>query len=317
MRILVTGANGFLGQHVCERLLKDQHNVGASVRRQGTAPVGTLEFVVGDLGKDVNWDDSLQNVDAVIHLAARVHVMDDQTSDPAAEYQRVNVDATHKLALRARELGVKRFVFMSTIAVNGSRTGANPFDVHSEPQPSGYYGTSKWEAEQSLATLSAEGPMSVISVRAPMVYGPDAPGNTRRLVQLAKTGLPVPLASVNNKRTLISVRNLADLLATCATEAGLGSGLVVAADDYSPSTAELFREISVSLGRRPRIWRLPVSILSALGSAVGRGRDVSRLVDSLEVKNSTTVSGLAWTPIVPFQEAVHELGMHAAGRFGA
>lgn len=308
MKILVTGANGFVGKHVCELLLAQQHEVRAAVRLHGSSPSGTREYVVGDLGDVIEWSDALADIDAVIHLAARVHIMDEGASDPLAEFRRINVDATIRLAKRSQELGVKRFVFMSSIAVNGNRTHSVPFDVFSEADPSGPYGQSKWEAEKALTELSTDGNMSVISVRTPMVYGPDAPGNTRRLIRLATTGLPVPLGNAVNKRTLISVLNLSGLLVECASQPGLGAGLVMAGDDYSPSTAELFREVSRSIGRKPRIWALPVPVLSALAKAAGKSADLSRLTDSLEVRNSTTVTGLVWQPKVLFQDAIRELG---------
>lgn len=309
MRILVTGASGFVGKYVCDRLREDQHEVWAAVRQLGSAPKGTREFVVGDLSDEVDWKDSLDGVDSVIHLAARVHAMDDEAGDPSLEYRRINVSATLRLAECAHKLGVKRFVFMSSIAVNGKRSESAPFDVDSGIAPAGPYGRSKWEAEKALTALAREREMTVISVRAPMVYGPDAPGNIRRLIRLALTGIPVPLGRVQNKRTLISVRNLADLLAHCATQGGLGSGLVVAGDSYSPSTAELFSELARSLGRRPRIWPLPIPILSVISRVAGRSDDLSRLIDSLEVRNSATVRGLSWKPNVSFQEAIRELGM--------
>ena len=308
MKILVTGANGFVGKQVCELLIADQHEVRAAVRRPGTNPAGTHEYLLGDLGDVNDWSNALADVDAVIHLAARVHVMDEGASDPLAEFRRINVDATVRLAKRSQELGVKRFVFMSSIAVNGARTESAPFDVFSAVDPSGPYGQSKWEAEKALLELTTGGDMNVISVRAPMVYGPDAPGNTRRLIGLARTGLPVPFGGVVNKRTLISVLNLAGLLMECVLQPNLEAGLVVAGDDYSPSTAELFREVSLALGLKPRIWKLPVPILSALANAAGRTADLSRLTDSLEVRNTTTVAGLVWKPSLTFHEAIRDLG---------
>lgn len=314
MRILVTGASGFVGKYLCDRLRENQHEVWAAVRQPGSAPEGTREFVVGDLSDEIDWSDSLDGVDSVVHLAARVHIMDDGARDPSSEFTKINVDATLRLAEAAQRRGVKRFVFMSSIAVNGKRSESAPFDVDSAIDPSGPYGRSKWAAEKSLAALAGKRDMKVISVRAPMVYGPNAPGNTRRLIRLVLTGIPVPLGRVQNKRTLISVWNLADLLAHCACETELGSGLVVAGDSYSPSTAELFSELAYSLGRTPRIWPVPIPMLSAISRVARRSDDLSRLIDSLEVRNSATVSGLEWKPNLSFQEAIRRVGMSVTRR---
>lgn len=310
MKILVTGANGFVGRTVCEQLLSEGHEVRAAVRAPGSGPRGTHEYIVGNLGEDMyRWTNALSHVDAVIHLAARVHVVKERAHDSLAEFRRANVDGTVELADRAQKSGVERFVFMSSIAVNGRPTSADPIDVASKISPSGPYGQSKWEAEEALAQLSTGGGMNVISVRAPMVYGPKAPGNTQRLIRLARTGIPFPLGNVVNRRTLISVRNLADLLVHCATCPPLGSGLVVAADADSPSTVELFREISLSVGREPKVWPVPMAFLSALANVFGRQADLSRLTDSLEVKNSSTVAGLDWQPKFTFHDAIREVGL--------
>lgn len=311
MKIVVTGASGFVGRYVCSRLIRDGHEVRAVVRRANSAPRHTREFTVGDLGSDVDWDSALTGADAVIHLAARVHVMEETARDPLSEFRRINVNAAVNLAECAEKRGIQRFVNMSSIKVNGERTTSVPFKASSFPQPSGPYSLSKWEAEQQLAELSARSNMSVISVRAPMVYGPGVGGNMARLTRLAKSGWPVPLGSARNKRTLVSVQNLADLLTLCATSPGLSSGLVLAGDAHSPSTRELYCELARAFGRTPRLLNVPVPLMSLLGGLLNKRDDISRLMDSLEIETSTTVENFRWTPPLSFSDGIRLLALEA------
>ncbi len=308
MKILVTGANGFVGTHLCQHLLRDGHDVVAAVRSPHTAPDQTQEFAYGDLLGPVDWTPALEGVDAVVHLAARVHVMKDASSDPGAEFRKINVDGTLRLAKAAVAAGVRRFVYMSSIKVNGERTMAAPFQATAVANPSDPYGVSKWEAELALKVLAASSRMAAISVRTPLVYGPGVRGNMARLVRMASAGYPVPLGSIRNKRTMMSVWNLADLLASCATSDGLTSGLVLAGDSHSPSTPELYRELAGAVGTRPRILNIPVGLMSALGRLTGKSDEVSRLCDSLEVTTSSTIAGFDWVAPLSFQDGVRRFG---------
>lgn len=309
MKILVTGANGFVGTHLCEHLLRDGHHVVAAVRSPHTAPDQTEEFAYGDLLGPVDWTSALEGVHTVVHLAARVHVMKDDSSDPAAEFRKTNVDGTMKLAMAATAAGVRRFVYMSSIKVNGERTQANhPFDASSAPNPLDPYGASKWQAELALTELAGSTGMTVICVRTPLVYGPGVRGNMARLVRMASAGYPLPLGGIRNNRTMISVWNLADLLASCSTADGLSSGLVLAGDVHSPSTPELYRELAAAVGRKPRTLNVPVALLSALGRISGKSDVVSRLSDSLEVTTSSTIDGFDWTAPHSFQDGVRRFG---------
>lgn len=308
MKILVTGANGFVGTSVCQQLLKASHDVVAAVRSPHTAPDQTTEFAYGDLLDEVDWMSALEGIDAVVHLAARVHIMKDTSSQPYTEFRRVNVDGTMKLAVAAAAVGVRRFVYMSSIKVNGERTESKPFHASSVSKPSEPYGVSKWEAELALGELAASSEMDVISVRTPLVYGPGVSGNMARLVRMASAGYPIPLGSIRNKRTMISVWNLADLLASCSTTDGLTSGLVLAGDTHSPSTPELYRELAAAIGVRPRVFSIPVAILSSLGRITGKYDEVSKLCDSLEVRTSSTIEGFTWAPPLSFEQGVRRFG---------
>lgn len=308
MKILVTGANGFVGRHLCQELLDEGNDVVAAVRREHTAPELTKEFPFGDLMGSVDWASALEGVDTVVHLAARVHVMQDTTADPSAAFRRTNVDGTMKLANAAAAAGVRRFVYMSSIKVNGEQTSDTPFDASSVPNPSDPYGVSKWKAESALSELAETGRMTVISVRTPLVYGPGVGGNMMRLMRLASKGYPVPLGDIRNKRTMISVWNLAQLLTSCATRSGLTSGLVLAGDSHSPSTPELYRELAVAIGSRPRLWNIPVPVLFAIGRLTGKSQEVARLCDSLEVRTSSSIPGFNWAAPVSFHEGVQRFG---------
>jgi nucleoside-diphosphate-sugar epimerase len=308
MKVLVTGANGFVGTHLCRHLRRDGHDVVAAVRGPQSAPDQTQEFAFGDLLGPVDWKSALEGVDAVVHLAARVHVMKDTSSDPDAEFRKINVDGTMRLAKAAAAAGVQRFVYMSSIKVNGERTLATPFRASSASNPSDPYGVSKWEAELALAELAASSGMAVVSVRTPLVYGPGVRGNMARLIRMASAGYPVPLGSIRNKRTMISVWNLADLLASCSTKDELGSGLVLAGDSHSPSTPELYRELAAAVGTRPRILNIPVWLMSALGRLTGKSDEVSRLCDSLEVSTSSNIAGFDWEAPLSFEDGVRRFG---------
>lgn len=308
MKILVTGANGFVGVSLCQQLQREGHDVVAAVRGPHTAPQQTQELAYGDLLGSFDWAPALAGVDAVVHLAARVHVMRDASTDPYAEFRKVNVEGTMKLAKAAATAGVRRFVYMSSIKVNGERTRDAPFDASSPSRPMDPYGVSKREAEEALAELAASSGMTVISVRVPMVYGPGVRGNMARLVRMASVGYPAPLGSIRNKRTMISVWNVADLLVSCSTEEGWGSGLVLGGDVYSPSTPELYRELAAAVGAKPRILNVPVGLMAVMGRIVGKSGDVSRLCDSLEVTTSSTIDGFDWAPPLSFHDGLRRFG---------
>ncbi len=234
--------------------------------------------------------------------------MRETVSDPEAAFLRTNVEGTMNLANAAAAAGVRRFVFMSSIKVNGEQTLDFPFDASAIANPLDPYGVSKWKAELALSELAASSEMVVISIRTPLVYGPGVGGNMARLIRLASDGIPLPIGRIRNKRTMISVWNLVDLLVTCATQSGLTSGLVVAGDVYSPSTPELYRELVAAIGAQPRILSSPVVLLSALGKLTGKSREVSRLCDSLEVRTSSTIEGFDWEAPLTFQEGIRRFG---------
>lgn len=304
MKIFVTGANGFVGRHLCALLIDQQHDVVAAVRVAGTAPVGTTERVIGDIGPDTDWNDQLTDRDAVIHLAARVHVMRDTSAEPLAAFRRVNTAGTTALARAAVRQGVTRFVFLSSIKVNGENTHGTPFTALDDAKPADAYGISKHEAEIALREVAQRAGMSIVIVRTPLVYGPFVGGNFIRILDLARRGVPLPLASVRNRRTMSSIWNLVDLLEKSASDPGATGALILAGDDVSPSTAQLFRQLSDAMGKTGRLFPFPLSLLRIAARVLGRPEVVNRLSGSLEVQSGSSTTGWVWKPPFPFDESI-------------
>lgn len=309
MKVLLTGATGFVGREVVSTLLARGHQTVAAVRSAAELPAAVEQRVVGDITEPVAWAEALDGIDTVLHLAARVHQMTDSAADPLERFRAANTLPTARLAEAAQASGVKRFIFLSSIKVNGESTPQHPaqsFSVDSVPAPQDPYGISKFEAEQALARISALGGMKIVSVRSPMVYGPGGKGNVQRLTGLVRKGLPVPLGSIQNRRTMISVRNLADLLCTLSPARADTPpySLVLAGDAQSPSTAELYRELARALGVPARLLPFPAAWLVALGRITRRSAEIARLTESLEIQIGSTDPGFTWQPPLSFREGI-------------
>lgn len=304
MNIMVTGANGFIGQHLCQHLLAMGHVVTSVVRRAGTSRVGTIELVMTNIGADTDWSGRLAGQDVIIHLAGRAHVMIETTNDPLTKFRQVNVGGTGVLSRAASSQGVTRFVFLSSIKVNGEETADSPFRASDLPHPKDPYGQSKLEAEDELRELERSSPLETVIVRTPLVYGPLVRGNFLRTLFLAQRAIPLPLASIQNHRTMCSIWNLVDLLERCAVEQGARAALVLAGDSYSPSTAQLFQELSRALDRPSRIFPCPIPILRVSGLLTHRSSIISRLTGSLEVEAGSSSNDWAWVPKVGFRDGI-------------
>lgn len=297
MRILVTGANGFVGRPLCAWLRQGGHDVIGAVRN-GDAERGVGFSVptvsVGDIHSATDWKAALQDVDAVIHLAARVHVMSKQGASDEEAFIEVNARGTENLARQAAAAGVRRFVFLSTIKVNGEATHGTPFREADMPNPSDAYSRSKWMAEQSLQRIGEETGLEVVFVRPPLMYGPGVKGNFLSLLKAISRAYPLPLASIRNRRSLLSVEQLAKLLELCATRAEAAGQLFLAADTPSISTAELARALGATLKRPARLIPLPVALLEMVGAATGQRSRIQRLIGDLEIDSSKAVQLLDW-----------------------
>lgn len=291
--VLVTGADGFAGRAVVALLRERGHRVRELARRGADGPG---RVVVADLAACDDWSAALDGVRVVVHLAGRAHQVRDTAPDPAAEYRRVNVEGTRRLARAAAAGGVRRFVFASTVKVNGERTGARPFRGDDPPHPVGPYAESKLEAEAVLRELLGGSGTELVIFRPPLMYGPGVRANFLSLLRAVHRGVPLPLGRVRNARTLLYVGNFADAVRAAVEHPGPVAGTFLLSDGRALSTAELAREIGAAVGRAPRLVPVPVALLRAAGVVTGRSAAVGRLLDSLVVDDAPARSALGWAP---------------------
>lgn len=295
-RILVTGAAGFVGSTLLTRLQEDRREVRAAVRAQSSDISDVDTTTVGNIGPDTNWQRALHGVDCVIHLAARTHVLVDRCADPLAAYRRINVEATQHLAHQAALAGVRRFIFLSSIKVNGEVTTESAFTEDYPPQPQDAYGITKFEAEKALTRIGTETAMEIVVLRPPLVYGPGVKGNFLRLLQWVKRGLPLPLASVDNRRSMIYVGNLADVLVACIDASAAAGKTYLVSDGEDVSTRTLISKLAIAMGRSPRLLPCPVALLNLAGTVIGKRAITMRLTGSLLVNSSLLRRELGWQP---------------------
>lgn len=296
--IAISGANGFVGQALVAHCVGLGWNVLALAR---TAPInpslGATYFTVGDLSKETLPSETFKNIDVLVHTAARVHVMDDKAADPLAAFRSVNTSATLRLARQAALAGVKRFVFLSSVKVNGETTqdGA-PFTEQDTPQPCDPYALSKAEAETELRRVAVETGLEVVIVRPPLVYGPGVKANFGSLLQAVKSHRPLPLGAIHNKRSLVGLDNLVDLVALCCQHPAAANETFLASDGQDISTPGLVRLIAVAFGVKPLLIPLPVRILHLLGWCTGKHAAVQRLCGNLQISTEKTQRLLGWVP---------------------
>lgn len=299
-KILVTGSTGFVGTALCAEMKRRTMPFLAAVRKV-TEP-GQVK--VGNIDAGTDWTEALKGCGVVVHLAARVHQMQETLADPLAMYRAANCDATLALAQAAAQQGVRRFVFVSTIKVNGEFTHARPFSADDLPQPADEYAQSKWEAEQGLHRIGARSGMEIVVVRPPLVYGPGVRANFLRLMQLVKSGVPLPLASVDNRRSLVGIANLVDFLLLCATSPGASGKTWLISDQHDLSTAELVTLMAAAMGKPPRLFSVPPILLTGAAVMLGKGKAASRLLDSLQVDSSAASDLLGWKPVLTVERGV-------------
>lgn len=294
---LVTGASGFVGNYLCAELLRQGWQVRGSVRSSAQLPAGAEAVAVGAIDGDTHWMGALCGVDVVIHLAARVHVMQEAAADPLAEFLKVNLHGTENLAQQAARAGVKRLVYVSSIGVSGRLTGQQqPFTEADSPNPHNAYTASKWQAEQALQRIAQQTGLQVVIVRPPLIYGPGAKGNFPQLWAAIDKGIPLPLAGARNLRSLVYVGNLADALIACATHPAAVGQTYLVRDGEDVSTALLAEKIAAALGCSNRSFSLPPAILRAAAAALGRTEQIDQLFGSLRVCDAKLRGELAWFP---------------------
>lgn len=298
---LITGANGFVGAALCTELHERKLVVRAVVRSASLANEKADIVSVGSIGSETNWSEALRDVDVVIHLAARVHVMHDISADPLEEFRKVNVAGTENLARQAAQAGVKRLVYVSSIKVNGEATsGERRFSEADAPDPQDPYGVSKWEAEQVLHKVAAETGLEVVIVRPPLVYGMGVKGNFAQMLKVLAKGIPLPLASVNNRRSLVYVGNLVDALILCANHPAAVGKTYLVCDGDDISTPDLLRELGDAMHHPARLFACPPALFKLFGKLTGRANQVERLLGSLRVNSDKIRRELGWVPPYTF-----------------
>ena len=314
---VVTGATGFVGAHLIPALRGAGWTVRAAVRSAGgSLPAAVEPVVVGDLTDAPDLREALAGVDAVIHLAGRAHVMRETAADVEGAFRRANVEATRHLAERAAAAGVRRFVFLSSVKVNGERTGDRPFTEADAPAPEDAYGRSKWRAEQALHAIAAATGLEVAVIRPPLVYGPGVRANFLRLLRLVERGVPLPLGSVCNRRSLVGVWNLCDLIVACAALPAAAGETFLVSDQQDLSTPALIRAIATAMGRPARLVPFPVAALRLAARLAGQGDAVERLVGSLLVDATRATRVLVWKPATTVEEGLRQTVdwyLHLAG----
>jgi nucleoside-diphosphate-sugar epimerase len=299
-RILITGATGFVGRAVCPVLASAGHHVRAAVRNAEAQVAGVTEnVVIPDIGPDTDWQKALAGVEGIVHLAARVHQMGETGEAAALAHLRVNTGGTDHLAQAAAKAGVRRFLFMSSIKVNGEATPDHPFRETDTPQPDDPYGAAKWEAEKALTVIAQSMGLETVILRPPLVYGTGATGNMRRLLRLCASGLPLPLGCAANRRSLIGLSNLADAVATALFHPKAAGRTYLVRDDEDLSVADLIRRLRRAMGMSPRLIPIPTALLRTGLKAVGRGEMAARLLDTLTLDDAQIRKDLAWKPPKP------------------
>lgn len=308
-RLLVSGASGFIGRALVGELAgRMQHAVRALARRTPSELSAHVEYVVGGTWTpETGFASALADVDAVIHLAARAHVLDETARDPLAAFRRVNVECTVNLARQAADAGVRRFVFISSVGVNGNESGDCPFSEADEPCPREAYAVSKLEAETALRALATKGGMDVTIIRPPLVYGADAPGNFGRLCSMVRRGLPLPLGGLTNPRSFVGLANVVDFIITCTDHPAAANETFLVSDGRDLSTSELVERMARALGRPARLVTVPRSLLLAGAALVGKRTTVERLMCTLQVDISRARRVLSWTPPVSLEEGLRHI----------
>ena len=300
-RVLITGSTGFVGRSLLATPAPLTWR--AALRAAPAGGAGPDEVVVGNIDANTDWSVVLAGIDAVVHLAARVHVMQPTAAD-RLEFDRTNILGTERLARAALQAGVKRFVFLSSIKVNGESTAQRAFHADDVPQPQDDYARSKLEAEQRLASLASASAMAVSVVRPPLVYGPGVRANFLRLLSLAHSGLPLPLASIANQRSMVSIWNLCDLICSLLRSPEPRPGTFLVADAENVSTPDLFRRLAHLMRRPARLWALPVGTLRAAAALLGRGAEIDRLSQSLRIDITSTRDRLGWSPPLTLEQGL-------------
>lgn len=318
LNILITGAAGFIGGVLCDNLIADGYQVRGTFRGDGRRETGG-RVVVGDIGPETDWSEALDGNDVVVHLAARVHVMNDLAADPLEEFRKVNTAGTLALAEQAATAGVKRFVFISSVKVNGEETGKGRpedgerriFSEEAVPAPQDAYAVSKREAEQGLLEIGerekGEGRREVVIIRPPLVYGPGVKANFRALMKWVERGVPLPLGAVHNKRSFVALDNLVSFIIHCMDHPKAANEVFLISDGKDVSTTELLQKMARAFGKRSFLLPVPVGLMTFAAGLSGKRDVADRLFGSLQVDNSKAKDLLGWKPVVSMDEGLRRI----------
>lgn len=316
--ICITGANGFIGKHLCRKLLDDKKSL-IGITRNKNIPLnstGIRYISISDNWLNANWNKILNNTECIIHCAAKVHSFNSE--DTLEAYCAANTIITKKIALEALNSGVKRLIFLSTIKVNGESTNAisqdlinfdkkNMFTCFDEPNPQDFYSVSKFKAEKVLWEIAEKSDLEVVVIRLPLVYGYGVKGNLARLSNLIKLNIPLPFNSIQNKRSLIGIDNLVDLISCCIHHPDANGKTFLASDDEDLSTTSLIKLMASSMGKKAILFSIPVFVLHFLGFIFGKKQEVNRLIGSLRIDISYTKKTLNWIPPVSLKEGMRRM----------
>ncbi len=306
--ILVTGANGFIGSALCRKLSQMGYAVRGTVRSMkfSAAKSSHVEYVaIGDIGHHTNWNDALRDIDTVVHLASRAHVLKETASDPLAEYRRVNVVGTEQLARSATKSGVKRMVFLSSIGVNGEVTRGAPFTESDKPSPTRFYALSKWEAENILREIASQRGLEVVILRPPLVYGPGAKGNMKLLMDFIHRRWPLPFANVRNRRSFIGLDNLIDAITVTIERKQAAGQIFLLSDGQDVTTPDLITRISLSMNKSPLLFPVPRWTFSIMAQFIPQVRHkIYQLTESLVINSRKFQQTMDWIPPRSLDEGV-------------
>lgn len=307
MRTLITGSNGFIGKELCLYLSREGHYVRGGVRRKEENIRGACtDFVVtGDIGPATDWSLVLEGIDSIVHLAGRVHVTRDTSKEPMAEFRKVNVSGTEGLARQAAKAGVKRFIFVSSVKVNGEGR-PEPYREDDSSKPQDAYGISKLEAEQVLARVSADTGMSVVILRLPLVYGQGVKANFRSLFKLSASGLPLPFKAIDNRRSFLYLGNLVDAIDLCLNHPRAAGETFMVSDGQDVSTPDLIRTIASAMNKRVRLFSVSKAILRGVCGFLGKREGIEKLIGSLIVDSSKIRNTLGWHPPFTLEDGICE-----------
>jgi nucleoside-diphosphate-sugar epimerase len=303
--ILVTGANGFVGRAFCLEAIQRGFKVKGAVRTDSQLPPGVQPVIIGTINERTNWESALGGVEAVIHIAAHVHILDTNSADSLEKFRRVNTGGTEHLARVAAASGVKRMVFVSTIKVNGEQTfNAHKYTENDTPAPQDPYGISKWEAEQALHLVAKETGLEIVIVCPPLIYGAGVKGNFAQMLKVLNKGIPLPLASVRNLRSMVYIENFVDALLQCTTNPVAAGQTYLVSDGEDMSTPDLLHRLGVEIKHPARLLPCPAGLLKFAGKLTGRSDQIDRLLGSLQIDSSKIIRELNWRPPYTMQQGL-------------